>query len=451
MNKSANLATRFEYLRRVVLLSIALVLLNAAFQKVMAHASPNSLVFLNVSPQRVVMELQLPVPELELAFKPGLSKNPETIIEKWGPQLREYLLAHIHAFVARERPWAVSVDGLRMDEGRYPENNLPYWEVIATVSLTPAAGDETRNFHLDYDVILHQVANHAALVSVRGDWENGIIEQSGREPQVIAWDMTSNKIPPLQVSLEKGSWWNGFSSMVKLGMRHIAEGTDHLMFLLVLLLPATLLVRDKRWSGFGGTRYSMLRLLKIVTAFTIGHSLTLILGALGLIRINSQVVEVLIAVSILVSAIHAIRPLFPGKEMFVAAGFGLIHGMAFATTLTDLRLGTGPLVVSVLGFNIGIELMQLFIIAITIPWLVMLSKRPVYIWVRVTGAIMAAVAAIAWIDQRLTGQSNFISGVVEQVAEHAQWLLLAIIVLAVTFFFIPKIKKKAVQQHLRKV
>ena len=143
-------------------------------------------------------------------------------------------------------------------------------------------------------------------------------------------------------------------------MRHIAEGTDHLLFLLVLLLPAPLLLtKGRRWGGFGGVGYSLRRLLLIVTAFTLGHSFTLLLGALGWVRLPSQPVEVLIAVSILVSAGHAVRPLFPGREAWVAAGFGLVHGLAFASTLANLHLEAGPMALSILGFNLGIELMQL--------------------------------------------------------------------------------------------
>ena len=94
-------------------------------------------------------------------------------------------------------------------------------------------------------------------------------------------------------------------------MRHIAEGTDHLLFLLALLLPAPLIVIGSRWAGFAEVRSSLLQILKIVTAFTIGHSITLMLAASGLVRLPSRPIEVLIAFSILISAIHALRPIFP--------------------------------------------------------------------------------------------------------------------------------------------
>ncbi|WP_223233380.1 HupE/UreJ family protein [Chitinophaga sp. CF418] len=392
------------------------------------------------------MEVQIPLTELELSFKPGISKNPEAFLAQEEPQLREYLLAHIHAYATKDKPWKVTITGLKMDQGRYPESNVAYWEVNASVMLIPENATNTRNFYLDYDAVIHQVMNHAALVSIRSDWENGNIEEATAEAQAIGWNLQDNTIPPLHINLDKGSWWTGFTSMVRLGARHIAEGTDHLMFLLVLLLPATLLVRNKEWNGFGGTRYSILHLLRIVTAFTIGHSLTLLLGALGWVRLPSQPVEILIAFSILVSAVHALRPLFPGKEMFVAAGFGLIHGLAFAATLSNLHLDTGPMVLSILGFNIGIELMQLFVIGISVPWLIILSRKDMYRYIRITGAVFAAVAAIAWMSQRYLQRANPFSTMVEQIAGLGKWIIAGIALLAVVVSVWPKQKQAGVSQ-----
>ncbi|MGA7411788.1 MAG: HupE/UreJ family protein, partial [Bryobacteraceae bacterium] len=116
-------------------------------------------------------------------------------------------------------------------------------------------------------------------------------------------------------------WFRAFAGMYRLGLRHIAEGTDHLLFLLTLLLPAPLLAVGSRWAGSAGVHHSLLQIMKIVTAFTVGHSITLALAAWGLIRVPGRPIEALIAVSILVSAIHALRPLFPGREAVVASFF----------------------------------------------------------------------------------------------------------------------------------
>jgi hypothetical protein len=284
--------------------------------------------------------------------------------------------------------------------------------------------------------VLHQVVTHNILVSVRQDWERGLLaEDEPVQVGTISLDIVNNRILPLVVNLASGSTWTGFWAMVKLGMQHIAEGTDHLLFLLVLLLPAPLLLSAHRWSRFGGISYSLRRLLLIVTAFTIGHSLTLLLGALAVrrpdwVQLPGQPVEVLIAVSILVSAAHAVRPLFAGREAWVAAGFGLVHGLAFASTLANLKLDAGPMALSILGFNLGIELMQLVVIGLTIPWFLVLSRTPAYRIVRLTGALLAATAATAWIVERVTGEGNILSKGIERVAGYAPYGLGGLVLLA---------------------
>jgi hypothetical protein len=233
-------------------------------------------------------------------------------------------------------------------------------------------------------------------------------------------------------------WWTnvrgsmsalGLASIFRLGMRHIAEGTDHLLFLLVLLLPAPLVVAGSHWAGFAGVRSSVLRILKIVTAFTIGHSITLALAAFGIVRVPSRPIEVLIAVSILVSAIHALRPIFPGKEAGIAAFFGLIHGLAFAFTLSELGLGRWERVAGILAFNLGIETMQMIVVGVTMPSLLLMSRTRAYPVLRTGGALFAGIASVGWIAERLSGAHSSVDVVVEAVAHQAVWI-------AASFFLI---------------
>lgn len=372
----------------------------------------------------------MPLSELELAFGNDISKNPETLIERFGPQLKEYLKAHIHAYLKKTAPWEVEIEALKMDKGKYIENGMDYWEVIAHVGITPQPVESARKFMLDYDVIMHQVINHAALVSIRSDWEAGNLNGPSADAMVISRSMKDNVIYPLEINLQPGSRFKGFKSMLALGMQHIKEGTDHLLFLIVLLLPAMLLTNGRQWGKFGGTKYSVLRLLKIVTSFTIGHSITVLIGALGWLRLPAQPVEILIAFSILVSAVHAVKPIFPGKEMYVAAGFGLIHGLAFAAILANLKLNAGTMALSILGFNLGIEATQLFVVLITIPWLILLSQTPLYQYVRIGGAIISGIVAIAWILERVSQTPNFVSAFVNTIAEQAPWAIVMLAVLA---------------------
>jgi hypothetical protein len=179
----------------------------------------------------------------------------------------------------------------------------------------------------------------------------------------------------------------------------------------------------------------------VVTAFAIGHSITLALAALGYISAPTRVVESMIALSILVSGIHAIRPLVPGDETWIAAGFGLMHGLAFAALLSGLDLGRGSLVVSLLGFNLGIELTQLIVVALLTPSLLILSRTRVYPAARVTVAAIGIVLAAAWLAERTTViSSNPFNAVSEQLTQHPLIIAAALAVAAVTAWSTPGLR-----------
>ena len=403
-------------------------------QGISAHQTPSTIVLLDVNPKAVSVELQLPLGELELAFGHEIIKDPEHLIEKFGSQLKEYLLAHIHPMTEKNKPWIVEVTNMIVGKAEQTGSGQ-YQEITVQLVLIPPTGESTRKFIFDYDVIMHQLVTHSALVSIRSDWELG---QTNKEPVkagVIRVDTQSSLIYPLEINLEKGgNWWTGFKGMFFLGMEHIREGTDHLLFLLVLLLPAPLVIKRKQWGNFGGTKYSIMRLLKIVTAFTIGHSVTLLIGASGWVNLPVKPVEILIAVSILISAIHAIYPIFPNKEVYVAAGFGLVHGLAFATVLSVLNLDAGVMALSILSFNIGIEIMQLFVVILIIPWLILLSQTPVYKWVRVVWALLAGIASLAWISERVFEKPNKISILIQNNYGLAPWGIFMLALFSLTIF-----------------
>ena len=240
-----------------------------------------------------------------------------------------------------------------------------------------------------------------------------------------------------------------FSNFFSLGMRHIAEGTDHLLFLLVLLLPAPLLAVGSRWKGTAGVRRSLLRIAGIVTAFTIGHSLTLTLAAMNVVHVPSRAVEVLIALSILVSAVHALRPALPGREAWIAAFFGLIHGLAFATTLDRLGLSRWDRVAGILAFNLGIETMQIMVVALILPSLLLMSRTRAYSVLRIGGALFACAASSAWIAERLLGVQTPVDAVVNGVARTGIWSAIALFVLSFACFLQTRGKTPAHSVHAK--
>ena len=388
-----------------------------------AHPMPASVVKLSVMEGYIKGEAKMPLPELESAID-----HPITNITT-DPFFQLYFSRHVKAFT-NGRAWHTIIKSIKLTTAQDAVVGK-YQQVELTFELTPANTVDLRNFIFAYDVIMHQVVTHEALVLLQQDWYNGINEESSaRIIGTIKLDVPSGKIYPLAISLEKGSAWKGFLSMLKLGMQHIKEGTDHLLFLIVLLLPAMLIAKNTKWSSFGGIIYSLKNLIKIVTAFTIGHSITLLLCASGWLKVPSQPIEILIACSILVSAAHAVRPLFPGREIYIAAGFGLIHGMAFASVLSGLDLNVSTLALSILGFNLGIELMQIFIILIIAPWLILLSRTKFYQWLRVPAATLAGVAALGWIIERVSGNANVITEALDNLTPYAPRLIILLAIAA---------------------
>ena len=409
---------------------LLLLALISGFGRAKAHTLPQCKAQLVVNNQNVLIHFKSPVEILELAYKSTINLASQSSVDN----LKNYVLSHLSISDTLKSEWKVSIGHIFIQEtkdaaiGNFPEINIDIY-------LTPTNSISLTNFIMNCDLVIHQIPTQSIIFSVEQDWQNGIIQDNSKQIGVISIDIPTGKIYPFPVKLKEGTWWKGFKNMISLGISHISEGTDHILFILTLLLPAMLLVDNKRWGHFAGEKKSFFNLLKITTAFTIGHSLTLMLGTIKWLTFPTTPIEVLIAITILISAFHAFRPLYPKKEIFVAGGFGLIHGLAFANTLTNLQLSTQQMVLSILGFNIGIELMQLFVILITIPWLILLSRTSFYTFFRIGGAILAGIAACAWMLERIQNEGNFITILVGKLANQAIWLLVGLVVMAVLGYF----------------
>ena len=197
------------------------------------------------------------------------------------------------------------------------------------------------------------------------------------------------------------SRWRQFVDYVKHGVWHIWIGFDHILFLLSLLLPAVLVRRGGAWHGGAGLRPAVIDVLKIVTAFTLAHSITLSLATLGVLALPSRVVESAIAASVALAALNNVWPLFQRRRAVAAFGFGLIHGFGFASVLLDLGLPASSLWLSLLGFNAGVELGQLGIVALFLP-LAFLARNTAFYRKAVLhgGSALILVIALVWLAER---------------------------------------------------
>ncbi len=158
-----------------------------------------------------------------------------------------------------------------------------------------------------------------------------------------------------------------FLAFVRQGIWHIWEGIDHVLFLVALLLPSVLRREGNGWVAVPEFKQAFVNVVKIVTAFTVAHSITLSLAALGVVHAPSRLVESVIAASVVVAALNNIVPFFRDKAWVVVFAFGLVHGFGFANVLFDLGISHGNLALTLLGFNVGVEIGQLAIVGVVLP------------------------------------------------------------------------------------
>jgi hypothetical protein len=211
----------------------------------------------------------------------------------------------------------------------------------------------------------------------------------------------SAETPQRVVGGDSGGPLAQFATYVHEGVSHIWLGFDHILFLLSLLLPAVLVRRDGRWQAGASFTGAFIEVAKVVTAFTLAHSITLSLAALGVVSLPSRWVESAIALSVVLAALNNVFPVISHGRWIAAFAFGLLHGFGFAGALRDLGLPTGSLALSLAGFNVGVELGQLAIVAAFLPLAYALRKTWSYrrlVLACGSGAI-AAVAAV-WFAER---------------------------------------------------
>ena len=204
-----------------------------------------------------------------------------------------------------------------------------------------------------------------------------------------------------QLALQSPGPWETLRQYIIDGVWHIWIGYDHILFLLALLLPSVLLRRQGQWAPAPRVGGAAKEVLKVVTAFTLAHSITLSLAVLGVISLPSRIVESAIAASVIFAALSNLRGAVELKRWIMAFVFGLIHGFGFASVLVDLGLPTNALVLALVGFNVGVELGQLAIVALFLPLAFWLRGTAFYrVGVLKGGSLIVALLATWWLVQR---------------------------------------------------
>lgn len=388
-----------QCLRLCAAAGLALALLVAS-SAVSAHPVPESQVWIDTTPAGLRLTVLLPLNRLELAFGAPLAQAPEAVLSLHGEALTQHLLQHLGVRGDEQSPgWTVRRPVLTV------QGSGAGAELCAVIEAQAPAGTDPRRAVLFYDLITHEVRTHRALVFLRNDWAAGFASAA----PLLLGELRHGQAR-LAIPLEPPQPGAAWRRLAGAGMRHIAEGTDHLLFLLMLLLVAPLTAQGGRWQLARGTRQALAQLAKVVTAFTLGHSLTLALGSSAVLQLPVQAVEVAVALSIAVAALHALRPLFADAELVMALLFGLIHGLAFSASLSGAGLTIWQHVQALLAFNLGIEAMQLMLVALVVAPLLLLQRASAggYRRLRQGAALLGLALALLWAAERagLMGDSG---------------------------------------------
>lgn len=341
-----------------------------------AHAHESSLAFLTLDVDGGRVEGRWDVALRDLEDAVGLDTNGDRAVT-WGEveSRREAVLVYAQsklALAADGEPCTTTLDNHLLDK----HGDATY--VVLDVAADCASGAAAVT--VDYSLLFDVDPTHRGLLE---------LSSGGRATTAVL----SREQPSQTARLEQLSAWDGFRRFVAEGVTHIWHGYDHLLFLCLLLLPAVL---RPALARKGATAWSIVR---IVTAFTLAHSLTLGLAAYGLIEVSSRGVEAVIAGSIVVAALLNLVPRLPLMGAPLAFGFGLVHGLGFAGALQALG---GSRLISLAGFNVGVELGQLAVVALAVPLLYTLRRaEPLRLRALTTLSLACAGVGSFWLVERL--------------------------------------------------
>jgi len=371
-----------------------------------AHFPNQSYIFLRVyETNGIEGRFEINVREINKVF--GLNLRDNATVEDIKPyeaQLKAYILEHA-SFNSKYGNHNIVLKDLSI---------FPYAQGAMVQVFFILENMETLPKLLDvkYDVVYEKDDTHRGYLVTEYSWSAGVINEEANISLSFSPDKTEDTL-----DLTDNSVWKGLNAMIKQGIWHIWIGLDHILFLLALILPSVVRrirgnnnasVSEKSFNILSSTwvpaksfKEAFFYVIKIITFFTIAHTITLSLASLQIVSLPSRFVESIIALSIGLAAYHNIRPIFKGKDWIIAFIFGLFHGFGFASVLADLGLSTENLGISLLGFNVGVEIGQLLIIAMMFPILFLLRKTKIYKKILFWGSILLIIISLYWALERI--------------------------------------------------
>jgi hypothetical protein len=369
---------------KTITVLLALLLLGAAMSAE-AHVASNSFLSMRVAGARVDGVLELAVRDAEIAV--GLDSNHDGKVT-WGEvrAAQSVLVLYVRQHLQLRGPvghCALQFGAVQINE-RVDGNYL--WQPF-----TADCHTALQRLTIDYRLLDQEDPSHRGLLTLSA--------QRVAQTAVLGGTRSVQSF-----DLRHPSLGSAFVEYLQAGIWHIWSGIDHLLFLLSLLLPAVLRRRDHRWQAVPQAAPAFFNILKVVTAFTLAHSITLSLAAFDIIHLPTRLTESAIAASIIVGALNNVFPMVTKARWRIAFAFGLLHGFGFAAVLSEMGLPQGTRLGSLVAFNLGVEVGQLAVVLAVMPLAYLLRATRFY-----QGTLMpwgsTAIAALAavWLIQRAAG------------------------------------------------
>ncbi len=198
---------------------------------------------------------------------------------------------------------------------------------------------------------------------------------------------------PITVDLDEVISADALKLYFAQGIQHIFVGFDHILFLLTLLLPGVLIIKNNQYPGYSKLMPALIDTFKIITAFTFAHSLTVGLAVFQFVQLPGRLVEPVIAFSIIACAINNLKPILPVSRWSLAFGF--------ASVLAELGMESKKSLTPLIEFNLGIEAGQLAIVIIVLPVFYIIRNSMIFrIGIYKGGSVVSIMIASGWMLQR---------------------------------------------------
>ncbi len=317
---------------------------------VLAHKPSDSYLSVNIQKNTVSGRWDIALRDLEFAI--GLDGNDDGVIT-WGelrsklPEITQYTFSRLQLGTS-DNSCSHHVTDMKVDkhtDGKY-----------AVFFFTGACGTAAvEKLNVSYRLFADLDPQHRGLLNLNHDNQSITAVLAPNQPSRI-FDIATKAILATTILdfIHEGIW-------------HIWLGFDHILFLFSLLIPSVMVYRGKSWCPVGSLTEAFWDVLKVASAFTLAHSITLSIVVLGYIELPSRWVESIIAASVILAALNNLVPVFTTRRVLFTFTFGLIHGFGFASVLTDLGLPKHSKLISLVGFNLGVEIDQIALVLLFLP------------------------------------------------------------------------------------